>query len=130
MMIRLGFVSNSSSSSFIISTNKTDESVKVEIDLVDFIETLGEYGESGLTKIVKTKQELDEYYVDVYGWSECNTLEKIFNDEEWIRIEYEKSLKEIESGKVVIFGEIDYSKSDMMNFLKKCKNINFISEGD
>lgn len=129
-MIRLGFVSNSSSSSFIISTNKTDVSVKVEINLVDFIETLGEYGESGLTKIVKTKQELDEYYVDVYGWSECNTLEKILNDEEWIRIEYEKSLKEIESGKVVIFGEIDYNKSDMLNFLKKCKNINFISEGD
>lgn len=130
MMIRLGFVSNSSSSSFIISTNKTDETIKVEVNLIDLIETFGEYGESGLKRVVKTKQELDEHYINEYGWSKCNTLEKIFNDEEWIRIEYEKILKEIESGKVVIFGEIDYNKSDMLYFLKKCENINFISEGD
>jgi hypothetical protein len=56
MKKRIGFVSNSSSSSFILSSEK-DKNTKIslEIDL------------SNLTdNIIKTKEELDEYFLDEF----------------------------------------------------------------
>ena len=85
--IRNGFVSNSSSSSFIVSS-KEEPKIHVEISLRD----LSSY-------IVSTKEELDKaikehFYTDV---DELEGYEKII---------YNKCLKQIELGNTLYFGTV------------------------
>lgn len=86
MKIRNGFVSNSSSTSFIVTTpNKADT---VDITLPVNLSDLGE--------CVKTEQELRNYFSENYEWPEreCEYTEDKFNT----------CLEEIQKGNVVWFG--------------------------
>jgi len=90
---RQGFVSNSSTSSFVVAVNddsSTSITLTVKINLAD-------YGQ-----LLKSQKELDEYIVDEYC---CGaTLEEFLDDDSWIKEKYDAALNAIESGKVVIWG--------------------------
>lgn len=83
MKTRAGFVSNSSSSSFVISVPKNVKpSATIRINLEDFID-----------ETIKTKEELEQYMPDQYGdaWREDDYSKKL----------YAKMLKQIKAGDVV-----------------------------
>lgn len=89
MKRRAGFVSNSSSSSFIISKKEDKElKVMVEMDLSKCVD-----------KKLKTKKEVDEYILDRYGWN-C-TLQEVLDDEEYVAEIYHEMLAAIDRGEVV-----------------------------
>lgn len=84
MRKRLFFVSNSSSSSFVLSTdNPEDLKVMVEVDLSELVD-----------KVVKTEDELKKY---------C--LEELYFDEDHIENNktYKKYLKKLKQGKTLLF---------------------------
>jgi len=90
MKIRNGFVSNSSSSSFIIAAPKGKEmKILVEIDLSELSE-----------QKINSKEELLGVFEEVYG---ANTESKI-KEEEYLWNWYQKALKAIEEGKIVYCG--------------------------
>jgi uncharacterized membrane protein len=122
----MGFISNSSSSSFVISVKDKDEPIKIEINLLDFIRSCGEdIYTSGLDKILKNKKEIDDYFIEEYVYDD-ETLDEIFEEEQHLKKQYNDMLKEVESGNVVIFCDIDYSKTEQFEILKSCENIKFI----
>jgi hypothetical protein len=90
MKIRDGFVSNSSSSSFIVAVPSRAKKLEIKVtvtgDLNDFID-----------ERIKTVQELDRYLIDEYGW-DLNTLDK--NDKKI----YEKCIKNLDKGKDILVG--------------------------
>ena len=99
MKTRQGFVSNSSSTSFIVGVeDKTIVDLHIKVDLAN-------YGE-----VVTTKEELDEYYRDRY-W-------QYDEDEECWKEEYEKCLAVLAAGKKLIIGDFsDDSDDDLSAYL-------------
>lgn len=99
MKTRTGFISNSSSTSFIVGVkDNTEIELHIKVDLAN-------YGD-----VVTTKKELDEYYNDRY-W-------KYDEDEKYWKEEYDKCLAVLAAGKKLIIGDFsDDSGDDLSSFL-------------
>ena len=110
MKIRKGFVSNSSSSSFIISTknpNKLKVKLEIEVDLNEFID---EYGNDDKRTIFKTEQDLKKYYAYNYGYVDSDFDNK----------EYQNCLSEIKKGNSIIILSCSNENGSLEGFL--CDN--------
>jgi hypothetical protein len=91
MKKRAGFVSNSSSSSFILSSEKTKHlTIKMELSLDDLI-----------TKIINTQDELIEYMFDEY----CLDTKNPNDWDERTKEKYKKFKWESSKGKKLIIGD-------------------------
>lgn len=91
MKIRQGFVSNSSSSSFVIASKDKHPRITLTVNIskeVDYI--------------IKTVEELDECFMEKYCYEE--TLEEFFKEDDWQKEKYNKMKKAIEEGKIVYIG--------------------------
>lgn len=117
MKIRSGFVSNSSSSSFILPLDANTEEVAITISLSDLIKMF-DGDETSLEKIVRTEEDLREYILDQYGWHDA-TIEEIVGDESYIHDIYYDSLRMINEGKIVIFGGVSYHDQGLERILKQ-----------
>lgn len=101
MKRRQGFVSNSSSSSFILAVDKDvkNEDIKIEISLSECIENR-----------IETVEELQAYFDENYIWADAEErAEKSFisllqEEGDWCVEKYEECEKAIYSGKVIILG--------------------------
>jgi len=91
MKTRMGFVSNSSSSSFIIASKEKPKMI-IEID-IEYI----------ADKKITTEKELVEYLLEEYGY---DTIEEFFDNEEWDKNNYDKCLKALEEGNFLYAGSI------------------------
>ncbi|MFH1547157.1 MAG: hypothetical protein ABIC57_01590 [bacterium] len=88
MKIRSGFVSNSSSSSFIVATDgRTKVTFQVEVDLSSFGD------------VIKTEEELSAWFENEYG--ETWETEKYYDEE---RKRYDKCVEMLNAGKIIITG--------------------------
>ena len=91
MKIRKGFVSNSSSSSFIVATSRKTSGkivLTIKVDLKNYAD-----------KVITTEKELLKYLDYNYDWSpDCG------EDDSWARGYYIKAKKALESGKTVYCG--------------------------
>ena len=94
MKIRNGFVSNSSSSSFVVAVGQESEvTFTVTADLTRFADDT-----------IVTLQQLEEYIVERYGWRDMDTLQAILEDSSYVKKIYEGAKAAIETGKRVLFG--------------------------
>lgn len=140
MKKRLMFVTNSSSSSYVVSFNaftpeekdflSTNEVVLEKILLLE----KAIFGED-VSKIT-TKEQLNECFLNAYFWQLKNKdidIETLLNDESNSdeKEEYDIYLKEINEGKSIYFVSIDYSDEqteDKLNILKKAGLLTFLQE--
>ena len=86
--VRLGFVSNSSSSSFIVASKNPEKlKVVIEIDLSEMID-----------ETIIDKKELEEYFAIEYGNG--------FEEDEYVRPLFRKCKKALAEGKSVCIGTV------------------------
>lgn len=99
MKQRTGFVSNSSSSSFIISKDKDSSAsiqITLDVDLTDFAE-----------HIISTEEELNSYFLD----ERVVSLSDLVKESEKVDSLYSQCKREIGKGNQVIVVEVDNSSN-------------------
>ena len=109
MKIRSGFVSNSSSSSFILASDKQLDEMTITVTF-----KLGSIVEETL----KTKDDVYRYAFNRWVWGD-KSLEETFQKDPDSKSMYEAALKAIEEGKTVFTGSssnVGYGIAEQMLF--------------
>lgn len=116
---RLGFVTNSSSSSYVIAI----KDIAIDQELIDQLPKFAQNAINAYQKIMKKDAEqvissieqLNEYFVYDYYYGRDKTLnteeklQHVFNDDEWCKRRYDEWSAKIKDGYVVAVHNVDYS---------------------
>lgn len=115
MKVREGFVSNSSSSSFILPVDSESKTITISISIDDLKDmSRDSYDETKVDSVITNLQELDAYIVYQFGDNFKEELEYEGYDEQ-----YKSMVAMIESGKSIVIGRISYGNDFIVNLIEK-----------
>lgn len=125
MKIRSDFVTNSSSSSYVIAYKGLDtphpsiKSLNKMIEIVLFSD--GGY-ETTRDEKVRTIDELDSYMVDTYGYSDLNTIDKLLSADSYAKKIHTECVKALNEGYTILFKDVGYSDETLSALLHDIAN--------
>lgn len=125
MKIREDFVTNSSSSSYVIAYKGLDtphpsiKSLNKMIEIVLFSD--GGY-ETTRGEKVRTIDELDSYMVDTYGYSDLNTIDKLLSADSYAKKIHTECVKALNEGYTILFKDVGYSDETLSALLHDIAN--------
>jgi len=117
MKVRIGFVSNSSSSSFILPFNK-DEEFTIKLTVDDLKEAINQSEDSRVYAIVTTENGLKEYLVEEYG-SRNQSFDDLTKEDGWVLGKYRELMEILDKGKCVMFGSIDQNDQSIQSLIER-----------
>lgn len=125
MKIRSDFVTNSSSSSYVLAYKGLDtphpsiKSLNKMIEIVLFSD--GGY-ETTRGEKVRTIDELDSYMVDTYGYSDLNTIDKLLAADSYAKKIHTECVKALNDGYTILFKDVGYSDETLSALLHDIAN--------
>lgn len=119
MKIRNDYVTNSSSSSYVIAFNN-DESHQANMAykrMIDAFVNCEDYDETRKGKIITGKEAWNEYFLDYYGWGQ-DSIEELLEDEgKHLSDKYNIISEKVSQGFALIVKSVSNSDEGMHNFI-------------
>ena len=129
MKLRTDFVTNSSSSSFVIAYKELPELENDIVSRYPFLRNLNDivkqilfsegssYDETTEGVICKDEKSFNDYFLGRYGSSK-DTLETLFENSPYYKDDYDKMIEYIKGGYKIVFKYIDYSDTTLTEMIK------------
>lgn len=118
LKVRLSFITNSSSSSYVIAYRSLPEFDEETIAKYPFLKNYGRlidrvlFAEGGdettAGEVSRTKEEFDKWFIDRYGWRN-NTVEEILDGDKYLANMYTKAIGYLEKGFNILSKDVDYN---------------------
>lgn len=127
MKIRSDFVTNSSSSSYVIAykgLNTPHPSIKSLNKMIEIVLFSDGGYETTRGEKVRTIDELDSYMVDTYGYSDLNTIDKLLAADSYAKKIHTECLKALNEGYTILFKDVGYSDETLSALLHDIANEN------
>ena len=129
MKIRSDYVTNSSSSSYVIAYKSLPEIDEDTLNRYPFLKNYGKLiekvlfteGDNDTTAgtVSRTKEEYDKNFVDEYGWKTDMSLADILEDDEWLTNRYNKAVEYLEKGFNILDKSVDYNDTYCQNMIRE-----------
>lgn len=124
MKIRSDFITNSSSSSYVIAYRSMPEFDEETLTKYPFLKAYGQLiekvlfaegdSETSSGEVARTKEEYDKWFVENYGWRN-QSLDELLADDSWLLKRYNKAIEYLEKGFNILSKFVDYNDEYCMS---------------
>lgn len=129
MKIRSDYVTNSSSSSYVIAYKSLPEIDEETLKKYPFLKNYGKLietvlfteGDNDTTAgtVLRTKEEYDDNFISEYGWRDNATVESILKDDDYLVDMYNKAIEYLEKGFNILDKRVDYNDTYCQNMIRE-----------
>lgn len=129
MKIRIDYVTNSSSSSYVIAYKSLPEIDEETLKKYPFLKNYGKLietvlfteGDNDTTAgtVSRTKEEYDDNFISEYGWRDNTTVESILKDDDYLVDMYNRAIEYLEKGFNILDKRVDYNDTYCQNMIRE-----------